>query len=312
MQPRHIVQSEEWAQFKNTYGTPTIKCGDIYYSKHKIPLSPLYMAYCPKVNPFLINWEEIKKSLEQEKCIAIRFDVPNITQNDEEYEKALNIFNKYCQKAPASTFAQHTILIDLTKSEEEILRDMHPKHRYNIKIAYKHNIEVKIGTNAKDFDDFFELFQKTAIRQKYYIRPKNYYQTLWNILAPKNMCHILIAKYNNHNLASWMLLNYSGVLYYPYGGSSDKHQNYFPNNLIGWEAIKLGKELNCKIFDMWGATNEVQNKNHPWWGFTNFKLKFGGTLVSFIDSYDLVLNPSAYKTFNLINDIRWKVLKFLR
>lgn len=312
MQPKHIVQSEEWAQFKNSYGTPTIKCGEIYYSKHKIPLSPFYMAYCPKVDPFLIEWEKLVESLKKENCIAVRFDVPNITKDSKDYQKALDLFSKYCQKAPSSTFAQHTIFLDLTKTEEEILKNMHPKHRYNIKIAEKHNLKIKRGVDIKDFDDFFDLFQKTAVRQKYYIRPKNYYQTLWNKLSPKNMCHILTAKYKDQNLASWMLLSYQNVLYYPYGGSSDKHQNYFPNNLIGWGAIKLGKELGCKTFDMWGATNELENKNHPWWGFTNFKLKFGGTLVSFIDSYDLVINPSAYKTFNMINDIRWKILKIIK
>jgi len=109
-----------------------------------------------------------------------------------------------------------------------------------------------------------------------------------------------------------MLFSHNGVFYYPYGGSSDRLQNLFPSNLLGWEAIKLGKELGCHTFDMWGAANDPNDQSDPWWGFTNFKLKFGGQLVSFMDSYDFVVNDKIYKMFNLANNLRWKILRLIR
>jgi lipid II:glycine glycyltransferase (peptidoglycan interpeptide bridge formation enzyme) len=308
----HIVQSQEWAEVKAAYGTPMVRCGELFYSKHHIPLSPYFVAYCPKVNPFVIDWDRLTKSLTDENCVSINFDVPNIVKGTPQAKNAETLFQDRCSKSPKETFASSTVMLDLTKTESELLANLHPKHRYNMRLAQKNGVVVHQATTLADFDTFFELLYATAVRQKYYIHPKHYYQTVWEVLSPRGMCHMLTAKYNTEPLSSWMLFNHQGVLYYPYGGSSDKLHNLFPSNLLGWEAIKFGKELGCTSFDMWGACKDITDQTDPWWGFTNFKLKFGGTLTEFMTSYDLIVNTNIYKLFNLANTLRWKMLKLIR
>lgn len=311
---KHIVQSKEWSQTKAEYGTQSISCGDIYYTTHAIPLSPYSVAYCPKVDPFLINWENLKKSLKENRCVAINFDVPNVQAESLEAKKAEKIFSEYCIKSPKSTFAGHTVLVDISKTEEEILKGMHSKHRYNIGIAQSRGATIRLAEDISDYNVFYKMLGETAIREHYYIRPRNYYLNIWQILKPLEMCEIVICEHQGKSLGTWMLLFYKDTLYYPYGGSAnmDLRNKYNPGNLIGWEAIKIGKSRGCKVFDMWGATGDLENKNHPWWGFTNFKIKFGGTLVKFMDSYDCVLNPKIYTAFTLANKIRWKILRLIR
>ena len=67
----HIVQSQECGEFKTKYGTPAIRVGNVQYTIHKIPLLGYKYAYCPKVNPFEIQWPELLDSLNQNKCFAI-------------------------------------------------------------------------------------------------------------------------------------------------------------------------------------------------------------------------------------------------
>lgn len=308
----HIVQTQEWADFKTAYGTQAVRCGEIFYTKHQIPFSPYFVAYCPKVNPFSIDWERIEKSVKSENCVSINFDVPNVLKNSAEAKNADTIFQDRCIKSPKEIFASSTIILDLNKTEDELLNNLHPKHRYNMKLAQKRGVTIEKAANLTDFETFFELLYATSIRQKYYIHPRHYYQKIWEMMSPKGICHILTAKYNDEALSSWMLFSYENVLYYPYGGSSDRLQNLFPSNLLGWETIRLGKELCCTSFDMWGAAKNPNDESDPWWGFTNFKLKFGGQLVEFMDSYDFVLNPKVYKMFNLANTLRWKILKLIR
>ncbi len=308
----HIVQSPEWGEFKTAYGTPAVRVGNIQYTKHKIPFLGLYYANCPKVNPFEINFELLEKSLKENKCIAINFDVPNILSDSEEVPKALEILEKHCVKSPKNTFAKWTVLLDLTPSLDELLAGMHEKHRYNIKQAQKKGVIVKRVETLEDFEVFYKSLNETAQREKYYIHSKKYYQMIWEILSPKGMCHILTASFDGKTLASWMFFVYDTVLYYPYGGSSEEGRNLHASNLVAWEGMKLGKELGCQVFDVWGACEDVNNTLDPWWGFTNFKLKFGGHHVKFIDSYDFVVNRPLYYLFNIAYKIAWKVLKVLK
>lgn len=307
----HVVQSPQWGDFKTEYGTTAARVGDVQYTKHKIPFTHYYYAYCPKVNPFNIDFVKLAASLKENNCVAVNFDVPNILKNSDEEKKALEIF-KNCVKAPRDQFAKYNVLLDISKDSEELLKSMHHKHRYNLRYAQKHGVEIKKAVNQDDFEIFFDLFEETAGRQKYYIHPKLYYQKIWEILTPQDTCHILTAYHQNKPLASWMFFIYEGVLYYPYGGSSENGRNLNASTLVCWEGIQLGKQKNCKTFDMWGASKNPEDTSDPWFGFTNFKLKFGGNFVEHIDSFDFVINKNVYDTFNFVNYVRWKFLKVLK
>ncbi len=79
--------------------------------------------------------------------------------------------------------------------------------------------------------------------------------------------------------------------------------------LLAWEAIKLGKKLGLKQFDLWGALGPTDSPNHPWQGFTRFKRGLGGELVEYLGTFDLILNRPIYYSFSLID--RFTSLKFL-
>jgi len=307
----HIVQASEWGEFKTAYGTTAFRVGGVQYTLHKIPFTEFNFAYAPKVSVENINFAELKKSLQAQNCIALNFDVPNVLKGSDEEKIALALF-KDCIKSPRDQFAKFNVLLDTTQTEAELLEKMHHKHRYNLKYAEKKGVTVKEAENAKDFDTFFDLYAATAVRQKYYIHPKRYYQTIWEKLYPNGIAKILTAYYENEPLASWLFFVYDNVLYYPYGGSSEKFRNLNASTLVAWEGIKLGKKNNCKTFDMWGASKNPNDTTDPWYGFTNFKLKFGGTYVEYTDSYDFVLNKVAYDLFNTANSLRWTLLKLIK
>jgi len=200
-------------------------------------------------------------------------------------------------------------LLDLTPLEEDLLKNMHHKQRYNIRYAEKKGIVVKEEIGQKAFDVFYDLAKKTADRQGFYIHPRDYYKKLWEVLSAESVAHILVGYYKDEPLASWMFFVYDGVLYYPYGGSSSKYRNLQASTLVGWKGLLLGKSLGCKIADLWGASEDPDDRTDPEWGFTNFKKKFGAKHVKYIPSYDLVMNSTMYETFNFANKARWTLLK---
>jgi len=308
----HVLQSELWEKFKNLYGTPAVRVGNVVYTKHKIPFSPHYYGYCARVNPFDIDFEKVRSSLEENSCIAIHFDVPNVTKDDSKAQEAENIFKDKCVLSQRDEFAKGNFFMDLTKSEEEILASMHKKHRYNIGLAQRKGVVVRESIDDKDFDVFFDLYWETGQRQKFFARSRPYLEKVWKVFREAGAAYLLISEYEGKPLSAWMVLIYGDVLYYPYGGSTDKDKDVQSSCLLGWEAIRFGKKMGCKLFDMWGAAEDMSNKDDPYYGFSLFKEKFGARHVSYIPSYDFVVNETVYKMFNVANAVRWKLLNMLK
>lgn len=310
----HIVQSPEWGEFKTNYGTTAVRVGNVQYTVHKIPLVNRNYAYCPKINPAEIKWDPLVKSLEENSCITIKFDVPYVLAGGSEETSAKKVFEEKenVKKSAKSTFTQYNIILDISKTEDELLAQMHKKHRYNIKYAQKNGVKVRETKSDEDFEVFLKLQRETAERQRFLIHPDDYYRGIWQTLGSKGMVRLLIAEHDSDALAAWMFFVYEGVLYYPYGGSSDKKRNLFASNLIAWEGIKLGKSLGCDVFDMWGACEDPNDESDPDWGFTNFKIRFGGEHIKYMDSYELVLDKKLNTLFNLTYPVALKLLKTIK
>lgn len=305
---KHIVQSPEWAQVKKAFGKKTISAGGAIYTLHPLPKIGYNYAYCPKVNPEDVDFEEVRKSLYANKCIGLSFDVPNVSVGSPEEKKAIEKLGSYCVKADRSEFAQANVILDLSPSEKDLFSHMAPKHRYNTRYALKNGVTVRLAERKEDIKVFYDLVQETAVREHFFNRPQHYYEIIWDILHPKNMCDLIIAEHGDKTLAAWMLFRYENVLYYPYGGSSLENRNLFASNALGWEAIRFGKRTNCLLFDMWGAAIDPSNQNDSYYGFTNFKIKFGGKHIVYVNSYDMVINKPLYKLFKSANSLRWFLL----
>ncbi|OIP98188.1 hypothetical protein COT69_00915 [candidate division WWE3 bacterium CG09_land_8_20_14_0_10_39_24] len=302
--PPHIVQSPQWGKIKTMLGAKSVMSKNgVQFTLHKIPLLNRNFGFCPKVNPARIDWRELEKDGKANNCVCIRFDAPNSLKGQH-----TEMFKNNCQKAPKNTFAKKTLLLDITKSEEELLKKMHPKTRYNIKLSAKKGVVVKEGFQ-KELSIFLNLQEQTAKRQNFFIHNDNYYKTVFEELSKEGNAKLLIAYKDNTPLTAWFLFVYKGVIYYVYGGSSEQRKNLMASNLVAWEAIKLGKKLNCKCFDMWGVADDINDTKAPWYGFTKFKLGFGGEVVEFEDSWDLIIEPFYYHLFNLLYAVQWFLLR---
>ena len=116
------------------------------------------------------------------------------------------------------------------------------------------------------------------------------------------IAHLLTATFQKQIITTWILFTWKDFLYYPYGASSDEYKNVMANNLIMWEAIKFGKKMGLKTFDLWGR--EIGK------GFTKFKEGYRPQVVEFLGSWDLIVNKPLYYLYRVLEYIRWKILKF--
>ncbi len=175
------------------------------------------------------------------------------------------------------------------------------KTRYNIRLAQRKGVEVVEDNSDRAFKKYLELTKKTVQRQGFYAHTEKYHQLMWNYLSKSQIARLLTAKYRDEIITTWIVFVWKDFIYYPYGASSDKHKNIMANNLMMWEAIKLGKKLGLKKFDLWGR--------EPGKGFTKFKEGYNPEVIEFLGTWDLVVNKPAYFIYRAAEAVRWPLLR---
>ncbi len=312
----HPLQSWDWGEFRKKTGIEVIRLGRYEKNKlvetaqltiHPIPFTSWTIGYLPKGRiPSKEMLEELFSIGKKYKSIFIKFE-PNIAKENSKFEYRNSKLD--IQASPHPLFTQYTFQLDLTNTEEELLKNMHPKTRYNIKVAQKHGVEIREDNSDKAFNEYLRLTFETIKRQKFYAHSENYHRLMWETLRPANIAHLLTARYQGETIVAWIVFLFNNVLYYPYGGSTNQYRNVMASNLMMWEAIRWGKSHGAKIFDMWGALGPNPDPRDPWYGFHRFKEGYGTKLVEFIGSYDLVIDPTKYQVYNSIHKLREIYLK---
>ncbi len=304
----HPLQSEEWEKFRKETGVKTLRVDGELLTIHKIPNTPFNIGYIPKGSmPDKKLIDELKKAGKEQNCIFIQVE-PNIKLNS-----SFSINHSSLGLCPSAhpLFTKYTFVLDLSKTEEQLLAGMHSKTRYNIRVAQKHGVQIKEDNSDKAFEDYLKLTKETTQRQGFFAHSEKYHRLMWKNLKGK-IAHLFTAKYKGKILVAWIVFVHGDTLYYPYGSSSGEHREVMASNLMMWEVIRWAKKLRLKEFDMWGALGPNPDEHDPWYGFHRFKQGYGPQLTEFVGSYDLVINPILYELYKIADKIRWKLLKFYK
>lgn len=193
-----------------------------------------------------------------------------------------------------------TMVLDIQKTDDQLLASMHPKTRYNLRVAQRHGVEVEdefaIAPGRGLYSsEAIELIVKTQERQRYRGHPKDYYKKLVDFFMVHNQAndlkiHIYKALYQKHLAASAIMVDFGPTRLYLYGGSSYEYRNVMAPYLLHWRAISDARAEGLKHYDFGGSEVAVGGER----GFTRFKSGFGGRIVNYAGAYDFVKNKFWY------------------
>ncbi len=180
---------------------------------------------------------------------------------------------------------QATIVIDLQQNEEDILKQMHPKGRYNIRLAEKHGVEIREST---DIDAFYHLIKQTGNRDGFGVHQKSHYS---HFLENLDGSFMLMATHEKKPIAGLLGVEWNGTCIYYYGASDHTHRQLMAPYLLQWEAMRRAKLHHCHTYDLLGIAPPGAGRENSWTGITDFKRKFGGTMIEYPAEQQIVLRP---------------------
>jgi len=316
---KHPLQSWAWGEFRKKTGVGLSRLGfgsknieDVFQiTWHRIPYTKFCIGYCPKsVVPNKDEVEAIKLIAKKRNAIFVKFE-PNEKINVETEKKISLLEKNFNWVKGKPLFTKYTFQLDISKNEEELLKNMHQKTRYNLRLAEKRGVEIIEDNSEAGFEDYWKLMEETTKRQGFFAHGKNYHRKMWQTMIESGMGHLFKAVFEGKTLTTWMIFILNDTIYYPYGASSNENREVMASNLMMWEVIRFGKKQGCKLFDMWGSLGPIPDVRDPWYGFHKFKQGYGAELVEFLGSFDLVVSPTLYKLYGLTDKVRWMGLKLL-
>ena len=177
------------------------------------------------------------------------------------------------------------------KTEEELLANFHQKWRYNIRLAERKGVTVRI-CGKEMVPAFSDLMLTTGVRDGFVTRKPEYFAAMLDNLGEHARLYMAFDP-NDTPIAGTLAIHYGDKVWYIYGASSNEHRNLMPNYLLQWRMIQWAVETNCRIYDFRVVSGDVSEDN-PLYGLFRFKQGFGGDFTEFVGEMDLVLSPVIY------------------
>jgi peptidoglycan pentaglycine glycine transferase (the first glycine) len=319
----HLLQSWQWGQLKAAFGWQAARLGIEDEGRliagaqvlfRSLPPFPRYLsiAYVPKGPILDLGKQEISEALlsaihrlaRQKRAILLKIE-PELPHSPAAVKQL-----QVCGFRPSQQTIQprSTIHIDLRADLDEILARMKSKTRYNVRLAGRKGVLVRVGT-ADDLPIFYRLIELTGRRDGFAIHSRGYYETAYRLFVPSDLARLFLATYHDEVIAGLMVFAFGQRAWYMYGASSDRERDRMPNHLLQWQAIRWAKERGCLTYDLWGIPDEVgqeperhkrtvTDRQGGLWGVYRFKQGFGGQVVRYVGAYDYVYRPALAWLYN--------------
>jgi len=318
----HLLQSWAWGEFKASYGWQARRLGwqgaeglAAAQVLRRTGLRVLRVLYVPK-GP-LLDWgsaplraqvlDALQALARREQAIFIKIDPDVVVSTglpEAEQPAAVGQALKTDLVGRGWVFSRdqiqfrNTVTLDLTPSEEALLAGMKQKTRYNIRLAERKGVRVRLGS-LDDLDRLYRMYAETSVRDGFAIRGLDYYRDAWGRFMAAGLAQPLIAEVDAEPVAALVLFHFAQTAWYLYGMSRDAQRDKMPNHLLQWQAIRWAKAQGCTSYDFWGAPDDF-SESDPLWGVWRFKEGFGGQLVRHIGAWDYAPSPLLYRLYTIV------------
>lgn len=244
--------------------------------------------------------QKIREIADREKCVFVRLR-PQLLAD----KKNLEILTRLgLKKSPMHLAAEHTVMIDLAKSEDTLLAEMRRQTRYEVRRAAKLGIEVTRDNSKEMFEEFHKVQVNTAKRQGFV--PPDLKTLMAEREAFSDHAYIYVAKTPEGEPIAYGLVVGDGNEADYYEAASTELNRKLPGAYaLLWQVIRDLKKAGYKRFNLWGIAPAGQ-LNHRYAGVTTFKTGFSDDIVEYVPAHDLIISKIGYLKDYVVETARKK------
>lgn len=197
----------------------------------------------------------------------------------------------------------HTVVIDVTGGDDEILSRMKPRGRRDVRKALRESpaeCADETDSAAKSFEEYYEVARETGDRDGYCLAPLSDYESMIRILGPER-CRVYAGRIDGA-VVTWSIVTIAGkraVRYYA-GSRNDTMRLHVTDKLVYFECCELGRR-GCDDYDLMGIGSEL---TPGLMGLNEFKTKFTKEVTEVAPDRDVPIKQAFYKSLVLAKKVR--------
>lgn len=192
-----------------------------------------------------------------------------------------------------------TIILDLTKSDSELLANMAKKTRQYIRKSTSEKISIKLVRTEADLKKCLEIYHQTAQRAGFKLHSDDYY---YDVANKMNDYSPVFAAYSDDQPIAFLWLAISAdTAFELYGGVNELGQQLRVNYALKWYAIQKCREWGLTRYDFGGLIDG---------GVSTFKLGWADKETRLAGTFDRPLSIFYNAWTNLLPKIKKLVRKF--
>lgn len=167
-------------------------------------------------------------------------------------------------------------IFDLTHPLEELWKNIRSNARRNIRKAERSNVMIEEVDNGNNLLAAYQVLKNVYSRIQVPLPDITMFEAGLELLRPKGMLKVLLAKLGDKPIGTMTLLMHRGTMTYWYTGILREFASYRAGDLLVWHALKIGSQEGYQVFDFGGGGKPSEE-----YGVRDFKAKFGGDLVNY-------------------------------
>ncbi|MBR2725816.1 peptidoglycan bridge formation glycyltransferase FemA/FemB family protein [Candidatus Saccharibacteria bacterium] len=246
-------------------------------------------------------FDDIKEEGGKTGCVFVR-----VRPQEPKSERVLKLLDNLGLKpAPMYLSVEYAGILDLHKTEEEILAGASQGFRRKLRKAEKAEITVETSNNPEVVKTFYNLEVEHAKRQGFVAFSQDFLYKQFAAFAKNDEVLMYTARKDGEILAQNFMIFYGPEASYHYGVSSPLGTKYSAAPLLHMAAMEEARKRGCIRYNLWGIVG-LEEKEHRFYGVSEFKRSFGVEELKYTPAHDLILNPTKYKINKLVETIRKK------
>jgi len=277
----------------------------------------LVFAYCPRgplaTGPLADAIAALRVALARYRCVALLCD-PEVPDSADLLRA---VGHAGARLAPVYVQPRRTLLLNAQIDPDLLLAAMRKKTRQYIRKAERAGV---VTEETDDLARFHRLLRVVGERDRFAVHSLEYLERLREGLGDR--LHVLMARIGSEDVGALMLARMGERAWELYGGWSGTHAEERPFYLLKWRAIQRMRALGVERYDMWGLSDPPRSGEalprgqvldlvasrlglrargtvDPLAGVTEFKLGFGGDVVTWMGALEVPVRRLLYPLWQL-------------